>query len=92
MVSFLVVFRELAIVRKPLLINKDGIFGRDRGPFKHFSKIGRSKNNCSNALISTYITCSFSDIAPEAIVASRNPIYKVSTEALNFPFKGVCRS
>jgi len=31
MVSFLVVFRELAIVRKSLLINKDGIFRRDRG-------------------------------------------------------------
>jgi len=30
MVSFLVVFRELAIVRKPLLINKDGIFGSDK--------------------------------------------------------------
>jgi hypothetical protein len=29
MVSFPVVFRELAIVRKPLLINKDGIFRRD---------------------------------------------------------------
>ncbi len=29
-VSFLVVFRELAIVRKPLLINKDGIFRSDR--------------------------------------------------------------
>ncbi|MHC4192306.1 MAG: hypothetical protein ACYSUB_21975, partial [Planctomycetota bacterium] len=29
MVSFLVVFRELAIVRKSLLTNKDGIFGRD---------------------------------------------------------------
>jgi hypothetical protein len=31
MVSFLVVFRELAILRKPLLINKDGIFRRDSG-------------------------------------------------------------
>jgi len=30
MVSFLVIFRELAIVRKPLLINKDGIFRSDR--------------------------------------------------------------
>ena len=29
MVSFLIVFRELAIVRKPLLINMDGIFGRE---------------------------------------------------------------
>jgi len=29
MVSFLVVFRESAIVRKSLLINKYGIFGRD---------------------------------------------------------------
>jgi len=33
MVSLLVVFRELAIVRKPLLINKDEIFNRDRKIF-----------------------------------------------------------
>ena len=31
MVSFQVVFRELEIVRKPLLTKKDGIFRRDRG-------------------------------------------------------------
>jgi hypothetical protein len=45
MVSFQVVFRELAIVRKSLLINKDGIFGRDRTKalFQQFSETSKKK-------------------------------------------------
>ncbi len=49
MVSFLVVFREFAIVRKSLLINKDGIFRRDSAV-----DLNARLHNEVNKLLTTY--------------------------------------
>jgi len=57
MVSFQVVFRELAIVRKSLLINKDGIFRRDTSKFTDEQRLEIALDMLSGKLLGFSTIC-----------------------------------